>query len=71
MMVGYSVAGFALYGASLERFGSLYLSSLELLRILMLDFEYSYMYQVDPTMSALFFVVFMVMIVTIITFIDS
>ena len=50
------MAGFALYGGALSEFRSIFSSLLYLLRVVLLDYDYSRMYNHDPAVSAVFFV---------------
>ena len=61
-MGGYSIAGHALYGSHMREFSSVLLSAVTCLRMLGGEFAYTEMYKVDPAVSALFFVSFMVLL---------
>jgi hypothetical protein len=60
IIFGYSVAGYGIYGGVLYEFSTLYLASTQLLRTLLLDFNYSVMYQTDPTISSFYFVSYII-----------
>ena len=59
-MFGYAVAANAIYGGTLQEYSSIFSTFIELLRILLLDFHYDRMYSADPTISAVFFSVYVV-----------
>jgi len=61
-LAGYSIAGFALYGANLELFSDFLASFFTCLKMLNGVFHYREMYEVDPDVSALFFGSFMLIV---------
>jgi hypothetical protein len=54
------VAANAIYGCTLAEYRTIFLASVQLFRVLLLDFNYAAMYKADSTISALFFVTYVV-----------
>jgi hypothetical protein len=55
---GYACAGYALFGSRVEKFSSILLSFLTLLRMIKADYNYSDMYKADSSVSGIYFVTF-------------
>ena len=58
--MGYAVAAFGIFGAILPAYSRIDLSAFALLRAMLLDFHYSELYKADSSISAVFFVSFLV-----------
>eukprot|EP00347_Sterkiella_histriomuscorum_P005839 403355073 len=60
IIFGYAVAGYTLFGTSMVEFRTIFIASLELLRMIMSDFNYAQMYQTDSIISGVYFISYLI-----------